>query len=83
MKTLKVSLVALVLAVGLGGAAAEKIQAAPKAGDQIYSWTGAGRAPFTGTLSQAEANYDCHNTSSILCVTGTAPGVPNLPLNKN
>jgi len=83
MKTLKVSLVALVLAVGLGGAVAEKIQAAPKRADQIYSWSGAGRAPFTGTEAQAEANYNCHNTSSVLCVTGTAPGVPNKPINKN
>ena len=39
MKTLKVSLVALVLALGFGGAVAEKIQAAPKRADQLYNWT--------------------------------------------
>jgi hypothetical protein len=77
MKTLKVSLVALVLALGLGSAVAEKIQAAPKAGTQVYSWTAVGLPPFSGTEAQAKANYSCPTPGSHNCATGTAPGVPN------
>ncbi len=83
MKTLKISLVAILLAAGLGGAVAEKIQAAPKATDQVYTWTAAGKPNFTGTLSQAEANYNCNNTASPTCATGTAPGVQPLILHKS
>jgi len=83
MKTLKVSLVAFVLAAGLGSAVAEKIQAAPKSADQIYTWTATGKPNFTGTLSQAETNYNCDNTATPTCATGTAPGVQPLVLHKS
>jgi hypothetical protein len=79
MKTLKVSLVALVVAVGLGGAVAEKIQAAPKALDQVYSWN---NGEFTGTETQARANYSCPSGTHITCATGKAAGVPDLVIKK-
>jgi amino acid transporter len=83
MKKLKVALLAAVFAIGIGGSLAETIIAAPNYGDQIYSWTSTGFPPFTGTVAQAEANYGCHNTSSLICATGTAPGVPNVILYKS
>jgi hypothetical protein len=83
MKTLKLSLVALVLALGLGGAVAEKIQAAPKALDQVYSWTASGKPNFSGTIAQAEANYGCNNAAVPVCATGTAPGVQPATIHKS
>ena len=74
MKTLKIGLMALVFAVGIGGAVAEKIHAAPKPADPIYNWTKAGSSSFTGTVSQAESNYGCNNLA-VGCAHGTlAPG---------
>ena len=81
MKKLKISMLALVFAVSVGGAVAEKVQAAPKVTDQIYSWTAPGRAPFTGTATQASSNYGCSSGTNV-CATGTAPGVPNDVLHK-
>jgi hypothetical protein len=76
MKKLKIGLLVLVFAFSFGGAIAEKIQAAPKAGSQVYSWTAVGFPPFTGTEAQAKANYGCL-LGSLICATGTAPGLPN------
>jgi hypothetical protein len=77
MKKLKISLLALLFTVGIGGAVVQKIHAAPKPQGQVYSWTSnLGGGPFTGTIAQAQSNYGCSKTTT-LCATGTAPGVPN------
>lgn len=81
MKTLKVSLVALVLAVGLGGAVAEKIQAAPKAKDQLYNWVHYDTDGVTvipgmengKSVAQAKADFGCSGTGN-RCGVGTASG---------
>jgi len=85
MKTLKVSLVALVIAVGLGGAVAEKIQAAPKRADQLYNWTHYDRSgTVIGTLSNssvatAESSFGCNSTGP-KCGLGVATGKPNVQI---
>ena len=82
MKTLKVSLVALVLAIGLGGAVAEKIQAAPKKMDQLYNWTHYDRSGnVIGTLNNAsvataESDFGC-SSNGPKCGVGVATGKPN------
>jgi len=81
MKTLKVSLVALVLALGLGGAVAEKIQAAPRRADQLYNWTQYDRSgTVIGTLNNAsvataESTFEC-NSDGPKCGVGVATGQP-------
>jgi hypothetical protein len=76
MRKLKIGLLVLVFGFSFGGAIAEKIQAFSKAGAQVYSWTAAGFPPFNGTETQAIANYGCPS-GSLICATGTAPGLPN------
>jgi len=85
MKTLKVSLVALVLALGLGGAVAEKIQAAPRKADQLYNWTHYDRSGnVIGTENnvseaQAETDFGC-SSNSVKCAVGTATGKPSVQI---
>jgi hypothetical protein len=82
MKTLKISMLALLFTVGIGGAVVQKIQAAPKNDVQEYSWTSPNQGTFSGTRDEAIDHYGCE-TGTKLCATGTAPGVPNSVLNKN
>ena len=82
MKTLKVSLVALVLAIGLGGAVAEKVHASPKSADQLYNWTHYDRSGnVIGTLNNAsvataESTFGC-SSNGPKCGVGVATGKPN------
>lgn len=75
-------MLALVFAVGIGGAFVQKIQAAPKFVDQVYSWTSPSQGSFSGTRQEAIDNYGCE-TGAQLCATGTASGVPTITLKKN
>lgn len=77
MKTLKISLLAMVFTIGIGGAVVQKIQAAPKHFDLQYNWTKAGSAPFTGTISDAQNNYGCPNLG-VGCAHGTEVGHPSV-----
>ncbi|WP_431199646.1 hypothetical protein ACQ86K_01265 [Mucilaginibacter sp. P19] len=79
MKKLKVGLLALLLTAGIGGAVVQKIQAAPKAGAQEYSWN---NGEFTGTEAEARTHYSCPTGSNVTCATGTADGVPDLVIKK-
>jgi hypothetical protein len=85
MKTVKVSLVALVLAIGLGGAVAEKIHAAPSRLDQLYNWTHYDRSGnVIGTEnnkseSQAESDFQC-SSNGPKCAVGTATGKPSVQI---
>jgi hypothetical protein len=81
MKKLKISLLALVFTVGIGGAVVQKIEAAPKPLDQVYSWTSS-QGSFTGTRADAIAHYGCENGST-LCADGKAKGVPDSILNQD
>jgi len=80
MKTLKISLMALVFTVGIGGAVVQKIQAAPKPQEQVYTWNrnvaGMGTSPFSGTITSAQDHYGC-TSDNTLCATGKASGVPD------
>jgi hypothetical protein len=59
--------------LSIGGAVVQKIQAAPKPLDQVYSWN---NGQFTGTEAQARSHYSCPVGTNITCATGTAPGLP-------
>jgi hypothetical protein len=76
MKKLKISLLALVFTVGIGGAVVQKIHAAPKPLDQVYSWTSS-QGPFSGTEAQARDHYSCPLGNNVQCAKGTASGVPD------
>jgi len=82
MKKLKFGLLALVFTVGIGGAAMQKIHAAPKPLDQVYSWTSASQGSFTGTRDEAIAHYGCENGTSP-CADGKAKGLPDSILNQD
>ena len=69
MKTLKIGLMALVFAVGIGGAVVQKIQAAPKLDDPVYDWTPVSGSGFVGTVTQAQMHYGC-SASTNLCANG-------------
>jgi len=73
MKKLKISLVALVFTVGIGGAVVQKIQAAPKPLDPTYNWNGSGPLKsgqdLSKTVSQAQSDYGCTGASTA-CATG-------------
>jgi hypothetical protein len=73
MKKLKISMLAVVLTLGVGTAVVQKIQAAPKPLDQVYSWN---NGQFTGTETQARSHYSCPSGTNTICATGTAAGVP-------
>ena len=79
MKKLKISMLALVFTVGIGGAFTQNIKAAPKVLDQVYSWN---NGEFTGTETQARANYSCPSGTHITCATGKAAGLPDLVIKK-
>jgi hypothetical protein len=79
MKTLKVSLLALVFSVGIGGAVVQKIQAAPRVDDPVYSWN---NGQFSGTVSQARSHYSCPAGTNLTCATGTAPGQDPVTIKK-
>jgi hypothetical protein len=79
MKKLKISMLALVFAVGFGGAVVQKIQAAPKANAQEYSWN---NGEFTGTEADARSHYSCPSGTRVTCATGTADGLPDLVIKK-
>lgn len=92
MKTVKVSLLALVFTVGIGGAVVQKIQAAPKPVDTFYNWTSSSIAPnhpssnlSNSTRSTAINYYGC-DTGADLCASGTrvsgsGPATAQLQLN--
>lgn len=82
MKKLKFGLLALLFTVGVGGAMVQKIHAAPKAFDIVYSWTSPDQGAFSGTINDAEDHYGC-TTGSELCARGTAPGQVAQELDKN
>jgi len=69
MKSLKLSLMALVLIGGISGALVNRIQAAPKPLDPTYNWLGGGVEDNGRTVAQAQMDYGCTGTSS-LCATG-------------
>jgi Flp pilus assembly protein CpaB len=82
MKTLKISLLALVFIAGIGGAVVQKIQAAPKPVDTFYNWTSTSSAPKdpsstlnNATVAQAESNFGC-STGTIDCADGTKVSGP-------
>jgi hypothetical protein len=85
MKTLKISLLALLMTVGIGGAVVQKIQAAPKPDDVTYNWSRVGgstvpneQSPFNGkTIAQAQSNYGCAGTGSP-CAEGVDPTEQNV-----
>ena len=78
MKKLKVSMLALVFTVGIGGAFVQKIHAAPKQADATYHWlkyaaNGVTRVPSqdeNATLAQAQSDYGCSGAAN-RCATGT------------
>jgi hypothetical protein len=77
MKTLKISLLAVLFTVGIGGAVVQKIQAAPKQTDATYEWLkfnhDGTRDPSLdedATIAQAEMDYSCSSTVT-KCATGT------------
>jgi hypothetical protein len=77
MKILKVSLLALILTAGIGGAVVQKIQAAPKRADATYQWLkfnhDGTRDPSMdedATIAQAKLDYSCPGTATV-CATGT------------
>jgi hypothetical protein len=82
MKKLKISLLALLFTIGIGGAVIQKIHAAPKPLDQVYSWTSQTQGSFTGTRADAIAHYGCENGSTP-CADGKAKGVPDSILNQD
>jgi len=69
MKKLKISMLALVFTVGIGGAVVQKIHAAPKLDDPIYDWTPVSGSNFVGTVAQAQTHYGCSATAR-LCASG-------------
>ncbi|MGF7079730.1 hypothetical protein [Mucilaginibacter sp. UYCu711] len=83
--SIKVSLLALLFTVGIGGAIVQKIQAAPKAADQLYNWVhydtdGVTVIPGTEngkSVSQAQADFSCSGSGN-RCAEGTATGKPNV-----
>ncbi|PAW95411.1 hypothetical protein CKK33_18660 [Mucilaginibacter sp. MD40] len=85
MKKLKISMLALVFAVGVGGAFVQKIQAAPKANDPTYNWTHfnqsgspIGSLP-NATVDQARDDLGCPGSTSVKCATAT--GAPTIYYN--
>jgi hypothetical protein len=91
MKTLKVSLLALVFTVGIGGAIVQKISAAPKQFDSTYNWTSTSAAPDNpsstlsgATISAAETHFGCAGNGP-LCATGvnTVVGQPGATIKLN
>lgn len=88
MKTLKISMLALLFTVGIGGAVIQNIQAAPKVDDPTYNWSGSGPSgsgSLTGkTVAQAQAFYGCSSNVS-LCATGIDPNqeLPNVTIRKS
>jgi hypothetical protein len=85
MKNLfKVSLLALVFTVGIGGAVLQKTQAAPKKFDQLYNWTHYDTDGITvlgtennKTVTQAESDFGC-SSSGNRCAEGVATGKPDM-----
>jgi hypothetical protein len=90
-KSLKVSLLALVFTVGIGGAVVQKISAAPKPFDSTYNWTSTSAAPenpsstlSNATISDAQNRFGCSGVSAV-CANGvnTAPGQPGATIKLN
>lgn len=85
MKTLKVSLTALLLTLAVGGAALQHVNAAPKAADQLYNWThydtdGVTVIPGTEngkSVAQAQADFGCSGSGN-RCGQGSATGKPDV-----
>jgi hypothetical protein len=76
MKNLKTGLMALVLTLGVAGAVATKVHAAPKFDDPIYNWSD---DDSNSTVSVAEDRTGCIGDQAV-CATGTLvsghPGDP-------
>lgn len=72
-------MLALLFTVGIGGAALQKIHAAPKKLDQQYSWN---NGDFTGSIADARDHYDCPAGTAVTCATGTAPNLPTVTIKK-
>lgn len=90
-KSLKVSLLALVFTVGIGGAVVQKISAAPKQFDSTFNWTSSSAAPenpsttlSNATISEAQAHFGCNGVAAV-CATGVnnAPGQPGATIRLN
>lgn len=94
MKTLKVSLLALLFTVGIGGAVVQNIQAATKKLPANYHWlkyaaNGVTRVPaqdMDATISAAESAYGCAGTGN-RCADGekidSGDGPDNLTIKFN
>ncbi len=72
-------MLALVFAVGIGGAFVQKIQAAPKALDTVYSWNS---GEFSGTVLEARDHYECPQGINVTCARGTAPNQQPVTIKK-
>jgi hypothetical protein len=95
MKKLKISMLAMLFTVGIGGAVIQKIEAAPKRALATYQWQkylsdGVTRDPShdeTATISQAQSDYGCAGTGNQCAVgakvagSGTGPNSSILQFN--
>jgi hypothetical protein len=75
--SLKVSLLAVLFTVGIGGAVVEKIHAAPKRAAATYQWLkfnhNGTRNPSLdedATIADAQSDYGCSGAVTV-CATGT------------
>jgi hypothetical protein len=92
MKKLKISMLAVLFTVGIGGAVVQKIQAAPKLVDTFYDWTSTSIAPnhpssnlSNQTSAQATTYFGCSSGSRV-CATGSkvsGPGSSTAELDRN
>ena len=79
MKTVKRSLMAIALTIGIAGSFAFHAKAHPVLNDPLYNWSENGKNPFQGTVAQAEEYYGCHG-GTLYCANGNlVPGQMGAP----